>query len=230
MAWKRSGVRFPLAPRKTAGQGLQGLGWDSFGAGERSQLATLATSGQTSVVTVRSGSIITLRADRCRANGTASTVTRRHGRHARRRSGQRTSTRQTPKSNARHVAGRGCQLCRARLVHPHQGHSSRRRRSRTSTTTTWSVLLNSTAVTHTPARSSSRLNTVVARTACDLWISVPWTARDRGAGRAHPAPALLYTPNRPLTSTDACSTLVSDRLLLQESPKWEMCVEGVFDA
>ena len=49
-------------------------------------------------------------------------------------------------------------------------------------------------LSHTPARSSSRLNTVVARTACGRWIPVPSTTRDRVAGRAHPAPTLMYAP------------------------------------
>ncbi|CAN5909222.1 hypothetical protein BH23ACT10_BH23ACT10_20590 [soil metagenome] len=146
-----------------------------------------------------------VRRDPWRANGTASTTTLRHGRQASLRSWARTSTRQTPKSSARHVDSRGCQLCRARVVHPQCGQISRRRRSRTSTVTAWSSLLNSTALTQTPARSSSRLNMVVARTACDPLISVPWTARDRGEGRAHLHRVSCTPPNRLLTSTDARS-------------------------
>ena len=99
--------------------------------------------------------------DRCRANGTASITTVRHGRHASRRSRQRTRTSQTPKSSARHVDGCGCQLCLAAVVHPQCGHARRRRRSRTSTYTTRSSSTNSTPVTHTPTRLSRRLNTAL---------------------------------------------------------------------
>ena len=44
MAWKRSGVRFPLAPLQNCrSAACKGPGGRRFGAGERSQLATLAT-------------------------------------------------------------------------------------------------------------------------------------------------------------------------------------------